>query len=330
MKKERSKKIPLPAICLLFILMLAGCERKTQETAQSKTAQTVLSYVDALGQVAEFSEKDTERIRSGECKVAVLNGSFAEIWSLAGGKLSVVTEDAYDDTREIAIDEETVNAGALKSPNVEILLSSKIQIAMLSADVEEHVALKEKLEEAGIKTVYHSVETFEDYLSVLAFYTDLTGCKERYEKYGTKVAEVIDEQLKRQNDSHPTVLFIRAYSAGAKAKGSDNMTGIMLQELGCINIADDDSRLTDDLSMEVIVEKDPDFIFVTTMGSDEEAALKSVKELLINHPAWSGLKAVKEDHYYVLPKNRFHNKPNHRWGESYRMLADILYPEEAS
>jgi iron complex transport system substrate-binding protein len=79
--------------------------------------------------------------------------------------------------------------------------------------------------------------------------------------------------------------------------------------------------------MEVIVEKDPDYIFVTTMGSDTDAALNSVQTLLIDNPAWNTLTAVKEGHYSVLPKNMFQNKPNQRWGKSYEMLADILYPE---
>lgn len=328
--QKKTEKAVLTVICLFAILMFSCCGKKETEAAAGGQEEAALIYEDALGQRIAFSDKDRERIRSGECRVAVLNGSFAEIWSLAGGRLSAVTEDAFDDTREIVIEEATVNAGALKSPSVEILLENGVEIAMLSAQIEEHIALKETLEEAGIKTVYHSVEVFEDYLSVLSFYTDLTGCKERYEKYGTQVEETIKEQLMRQDDSQPEVLFIRAYSTGAKAKGSDNMTGIMLKELGCRNIADEDGRLTDDLSMEIIVEKDPDYIFVTTMGSDEEAALNSVKELLISQPAWSGLKAVKEEHYYVLPKNMSHNKPNHRWGESYRMLADILYPEKTS
>lgn len=286
-----------------------------------------LTYIDALGRTVVFSEQEIAGIRSGETKVGVLNGSFAEIWSLAGGRLAAVTEDAFDESREIAIEEETVYVGALKSPNLESLLSAGIDIAILSADIEEHVAMEEKLEEAGIKAVYHSVEDFEDYLKVLEFDTQLTGCADRYEKYGTQIAGIIEEQLSRQDDSHPTVLFIRAYSTGAKAKGSDSMTGNMLKEFGCINIADTDQYLTEDLSMEVILEQDPDYIFVTTMGNDDEAALQSVQTLLMDHPAWSSLTAVQNGHYYVLPKNMFHNKPNQRFGESYRMLADILYPE---
>ena len=50
-----------------------------------------------------------------------------------------------------------------------------------------------------------------------------------------------------------------------------------------------------------------------------------VDELLASNPAWQGLTAVKDDKFYVLEKELFHNKPNNRWGESYEILADILY-----
>ena len=103
------------------------------------------------------------------------------------------------------------------------------------------------------------------------------------------------------------------------------MTGKMLLDLGCVNIADSDSGLLEDLNMEAILVADPDFIFVTTMGSSQEAALSMVDELLASNPAWQGLTAVKDDKFYVLEKELFHNKPNNRWGESYEILADILY-----
>lgn len=331
MRIRLKQTIFLLGICFL----LAGCGRAEAEPGNN-TEESVrqdaegISYTDALGRTVSFSAEEIAQIQSGDLKVAVLNGSFAEIWSIAGGKLSAVTEDAYDDTREITIDDATVNAGTMKNPSLETLLSADIGLAVLSADVEDHVAMAESLQNAGIRTVYNSVETFDDYLEVLSFYTQLTGCADRYETYGAKLAEEIEAQIARQDGSRPTVLFIRAYSTGAKAKGSDNMTGIMLKELGCINIADEEEQLTDDLSMEVILEKDPDYIFVTTMGSDEEAALASVQALLLDNPAWSSLQAVQSGHYYVLPKNRFHNKPNQRWAESYQMLADILYPESSN
>lgn len=257
-------------------------------------------------------------------KVAVLSGSLADAWQLAGGEIAATTEDAAE---TITMTEEIVSLGALKSPSVETMLSEEIDFAILSATIAEHVKLRSTLEDAGIRTAYFEVETFADYEAMMQIMTNLTGDKESYQKHVAAVRTEIESQLVRADGSRPSVLFLRAYSTGVKAKGSDSMTGRMLKELDCVNIADSDNRLLEDLSMEAIIAADPDYIFVTTMGESQEAALEMVEQLLISHPAWSGLSAVRQRQYYVLPKDLFHQKPNERWAESYRILADYLYAE---
>lgn len=292
-------------------------------TAQAETqAQTdVITFTDGLGFQVQVAPSD---------RAAVLSGSFAQCWMLAGGELDAVTEDVYSE-RDVTIGDDVVNLGALKSPGVEALIGSGTEFAILSANIDEHVALRDTLEKSGITTAYFDVETFEDYLGMLKICTDITGRADLYQKNGLDIRGSIDEQIARADGSAPTVLFLRAFSTGIRAKGSkDNMTGKMLMDLGCINIADDDKSLLDDLSMEAIIAKDPDYIFVTTMGNSEEAAMKSVEDMLTTNPAWKDLAAVKNDRYHVLPKALFHNKPNNRWGESYTMLADILYGEDQS
>lgn len=286
--------------------------------SSSEPGKEAVTFTDGLGH--QVTVKPTDH-------AAVFSESFADCWTLAGGKLDAVTSDVYQ-TDQVKVPETAVNLGMLKSPSVELLVGSGAEFAILSANIEEHVALRDTLEKAGIVTAYFNVETFEDYLNMLKNLTDITGRKDLYQKNGTDIQSEIDKQVARQDGSHPTVLFLRAFSSGVRAKGSANMTGEMLKDLGCINIADDDKGLLDDLSMESIIAQDPDYIFVTTMGSSEDAAMKSVQDMLVSNPAWKDLKAVKSGHYYVLPKALFHNKPNKRWGESYRILADILYGED--
>ncbi|NLK44983.1 MAG: ABC transporter substrate-binding protein, partial [Tissierellia bacterium] len=115
-------------------------------------------------------------------------------------------------------------------------------------------------------------------------------------------------------------------SSEAKAKKDDNMTCKILEELGTINIAAKHETLLEELSIEEIIEEDPEYIFVTTMGNTEKA-IEALKNGIEKNPAWSNLKAVKNDNYVILPKELFHYKPNAKWGESYRYLAEIIYPE---
>ena len=125
----------------------------------------------------------------------------------------------------------------------------------------------------------------------------------------------------------PRVLFIRAAASFVRAKGSDDtVLGLMLKDLGCINIADG-SDLLDDLSMEKIIEEDPDMIFIVQQGNDTEGTQQALQDALTGNPAWAGLTAVKEDKVYHMDRKLFHFKPNNRWDQSYEQLEQILYGE---
>lgn len=308
-KDKRWKKI----FCGIgILLLLTGCGGK--ENIDRTEAQGI-TFTDVLGHTIQVNDVE---------KTAVMSESLAQAWLLAGGELAATTEDA---TEILAGSSDIVNLGSLKDPSAEMLLAEDLDLVIMSAAIANQVKLYDTLEQAGVPAAYFDIETFEDYKAMMKILTDITGHKELYQENVNEPESVIAEQIKRADNSKPTVLLLRAYSTGVKAKGSDTMTGQMLSDLGCINIADSDKGLLENLSMEAILEADPDYIFVTTMGSSEEAALAMVDELLVSNPAWQGLSAIQKNQYYVLEQELFHNKPNNRWGESYQKLADILYGE---
>ena len=200
---------------------------------------------------------------------------------------------------------------------------------MASVNTDSNLAMEELLTQAGIPVAYFAVSNFDEYLHMLKICTQITGRKDLYEQNGLLVQKQIEEVKKRVDGSEPKVLFLRASSTSVKAKGSeDNVCGEMLADLGCRNIADSKEGLLDDLSMEAIIAEDPEYIFVTTQGKDQEAAIRNVEEMLISNTAWASLSAVREGNYYLIDKRLFNLKPNARWGEAYEQLADILYPQE--
>ena len=66
----------------------------------------------------------------------------------------------------------------------------------------------------------------------------------------------------------------------------------IFDDLGTVNIAAKHKSLLEDLSIEEIIEEDPDYIFVVTMGNSEKA-IQALKDGIEKNPAWSGLSAVK-------------------------------------
>ena len=251
-------------------------------------------------------------------------GSFADIWTSAGGEIVAAANDTWTNF-DLGLPESVVNIGSILNPNTELLIAAQPDFVIASCNTDSNIALMSMLENAGITVAYFDVSNFSQYLNMLDHCTMITGRRDLYKTNGEDVKAQIEEVKSSMVDNHPKVLFIRAAASSVKAKGSTgSVGGEMLADLGCVNIADSDKSLLDDLSLEAIVAEDPDYIFVTTQGNDTEAAMKNFNKLVSDNPVWSSLRAVKESRYYVLDKKLYNLKPNAQWGKAYKQLADIL------
>ena len=257
-------------------------------------------------------------------RVVSLYGSYAEAWAQAGGTLVGATEDAVS---ERGMDLGTAQIiGTTKEPNLERILALDPDLVLLSLDIAAQVSAAEALEAAGVPCAAFRVDTWQDYARMMDVFTALTGRRDLYEAIVPPMEAAIAQTIaSAQAQNAPTVLLLRAYSTGVKAKADDNLAGAMLEDLGCVNIAAREPSLLEELTLEAIVVEDPDCIFISVMGGDEEAALAVVEETLGQNPAWQGLTAVKEGRVYVLPRDLFHYKPNARWAESYAYLYELLF-----
>ena len=313
------KKQILSFAALLLALLLAGCAASAPQSGSAASASAsasgaqpesaasgsadarAVTFTDALGR--------TVTVESPK-RVAALIGSFADVWCLAGGKDTLVA--AADDTWtqfELGLPETVVNLGGVKT----------------AADVD----LLPTLEQAGIPTAYFEVSTFEDYLAMLEVCTRVTGRPELYEQYGEQVRAQVDAAVARaEGKEGPSVLYLRATGSSCKVKNSENsVLGEMLAALGCVNIADSDASLLEELSMEAILAADPERIFIVMQGSDQEKVRQTLESAVLSNPAWQQLSAVKNGRVYYMDQQLYNLKPNARWGEAYEKLAEILYGE---
>ncbi|MBQ6798757.1 MAG: ABC transporter substrate-binding protein [Oscillospiraceae bacterium] len=303
---------------LLAVLLLSGCAAKL--SAPAPAADTV-TFTDDLGRTVTV-EKQPQRVAS-------LLGSFTQVWMLAGGTVCATADDAWEDF-ELDLAEDTVNLGTTQSLSMELLLSAEPDFILASTNRRQNMEWLDTLESTGIPVAYFDVADFADYLRLLDICTDLTGQKDRYETYGLAVQEQIDAVLEKSRErlassAAPTVLSMRASAAGLTVKNSEgNVLGEMLQALGCVNIADSDATLLEDLSVEQILLADPDYIFIVQRGDDTEGMQRYLAQFISDHPAWAELTAVREGRVYMMDKRLYNLKPNDRWGEAYEKLEEIL------
>lgn len=326
MKEKNSRSIIyllcgllLVAVILSFSLRIFFMNKETATEYISETSGRVFPYtfIDYLGNKVTVRSLDS---------VVILYGSFAEAWINGGGSITGTTQDAVAE-RKLELGKEVKIVGSVKEPNLEEIIALNPTLVIMSADVASQRKLGESFKQMDIPHAYIQIDVFEDYLDFLRLAADLNGREDLYQRNGLEVKAKIDNILSKiPEDKEKSILFLRAFSTGAKAKTDDNFVGIMLEELGTDNIASRCPSLLEELSIEEIIKEDPEYIFVTTMG-DEDRALEALQKGIGANPAWKSLSAVKNDKFIVLPKELFHYKPNARWNESYEYLAKLLYPE---
>ena len=302
-----------------FLALLLGLLLCFGSAAPGFAETSAVTFEDDLGRTVTVDRPE---------RVAVLIGSFAHIWYLAGGLDSLVA--AASDTWtgfDIPLDEAVLNLGSTKQVSLEAVIAANPDFVIASVNTDADLALREPLEAMGIPTAYFQVSTVEDYLRMLDILTQITGCRENFERYGTSVLSQVEAAKEKADGSDPTALYIRVSGSGCRVKNSENsVLGEMLRDLGAVNIADREDSGLENLSMEVILQQDPEFIFVVLQSSDPSVAQGVLEKTLLCDPAWDSLTAVREGRFYLMDPALYNLKPNDRWGEAYESLAAILYP----
>lgn len=310
------KSIIIAVVIVVLLIFISGAV----ETNKPESSGEYFTFTDSEGEIVELSHKPQ--------KTAVLFSSLAECWIEAGGEVYVTVGESVE--RGLVKEEtELVDKGAGKTVDTEKLISLEPDFVICSADIASHRDVASALKKAKIPVAMLRMDTFEDYLTILRTLTKITGKTENYEQFGENAKSEIEQIISgEKRENNPKILFVRSgssYSSAKAKKADDNFAAKILEDLGCINIADKAEVLLDNLSAEVILKENPQYIFVSVMGDYDNS--KAYMQELLAKKEYASLDAVKNGRVYFLPKELFQYKPCGRWAESYRYISSILNNE---
>lgn len=323
MKKSRWCTVLL--IIILVSLTAAGCSQQNINNGEPEPDYGIhingnnVTFTDARGKELTIPKNPK--------RVVCLDNSCLDLWYKCGGKAVGRVSPTEDKPVEEAKDVEIV--GDLSSPSVEKILFLEPDLVIIASQRKSQLEAASILEQNNIDVLMVDVIFKEDYFQVVRLFTVLTGREDLYEKYAIDIRDSIEEIIKKvPKDENHKVLILFATAKDISTRDSNTTVGQMVKDLGAVNISDTDNGSTSGkiFSMEKIIEEDPDFVFVQTMGSDKEKITERIKKDVESNPAWSSLKAVKEGRYIILPKDLYLYKANDRYHEAYEGLAKILYP----
>ena len=174
------KSICLAAV-MAMLMLLASCKAVSDTSAEASVSAAPAAQENSVSGQSDVPEQtedefvtvtdDLDRevtVQKHPQRVATLIGSFADIWSLAGGADSIVaTADDTWTSFDLELGEDVVNLGGVKEIRLEQLLASEPELIIASTNTSIDVELLPTFEELGYTVLYFEVDSFEEYLHML-------------------------------------------------------------------------------------------------------------------------------------------------------------------
>ena len=286
---------------------------KVTEVAENDIASRVTEYVDVTGRNIVLEEKPK--------RVIALYASFGDLWYQAGGSLVGVVDGAdlleFDDT--------VASVGKMSTANIEVILGLEPDLVIIREGYATQEELLKILETTNTPVYIADYNSLEEMTKVYKDFTDMNDASTLYEENIVPIIASVEDMKTNKSDFDYLLMFATSKSISTK---DDNATAKIINDLGGKNITEtyqvaDES--TKQFSFEKILEINPKYIFVQTMG-DIEKAKERLQEDVTSNPAWQNLDAVKNNRFIYLPKDLFLYKPNLRYLEAYEYIKTILEP----
>ncbi|MFF2015571.1 ABC transporter substrate-binding protein [Paenibacillus sp. NPDC058177] len=290
------KKITLAIISMMLLAILAACG-KSNESTSSTTANSAAASDSTQSESASPTHSADAKIAS--MSIHITNNLLALGITPAG---SVIGGDLKDFLPHVADRLEGVTKlGVVTDPDMEAVLGLKPDVIYIDKVYSgEDLPKFEKI--APTLTIDMDSGTWRDHLTRIAEHVGREKeAQDFIQDYDTK-AERVSGLIKEQLGENAKVMAIRMTAKELRVMGTKRPLGpIMFEDLK-LNMADGVEKIPASdpyqvISKEVLPDFDADAIFVIISKGNEA---KSNFEELEKNPVWKNLKAVKNNHIYML------------------------------
>lgn len=309
-------------LCLLAALA-TGCKPDNAATGGGKPEMASQNVF------AEFTDFAGRRITLGKKpeRVVVLVPSILSYVDTVGG--SVVGRPSVRIGDVPASMQKAEEVGQVYNISMEKVVSLKPDLVILNAQL--HNKFIKLLDSNQIQSVVLQPKTYEETKQALL----MTGKIYGNEKAAAAKNQSMDTEVQKIIAALPKtpqkIVILHATPSNVTVELENSIAGSTAKLLGFTNVAAGGKALEGrpektPYSMEALVEKDPDIIFITSMGAKEKIESRLQADVKGN-PAYAALRAVKNNRVCVLPEDLFLLAPGLRFPEAVQLMAKDVYPE---
>ena len=296
-------------LSVILSLMLALAIALCPICAMADSSESV-EVIDALGRVVT--------IDSIPEKIVSLSPSNTEILFALGVGDKVIGVDSYSDYPEEAAAIEN-KVGDYAGPNVELIVSLEPDIVFADNTIQQDAI--DQLDALGIKVVSVTGSTYDDVLAAIEMVAKCVGADATDVLGGMEATKEAAIAMIPEESEKPSVYFALSYGEyGDWTSGKGTFVNDILSMLGAVNVGSDLGEGWLSISVEKLLECDPDIILIP---GDE-----SMVEAFKADATYAELSAVKNGTVYAVDAN-MSQRPGPRIADAIMEFATILYPESA-
>ncbi len=259
--------------------------------------------------VAVDDAGDTVRLASPATRIVSLIPATTEILFAIGAGPHVVGRTKWCDYPAVAAAVTSVGDGI--NPNLEAILGARPDlVVMYRSGSNAGAALR--LRQAGVPTLQLTVDRLTDVARVGHLLGILTGRERQADSMGRALDSALVTGTRHPDSTSPRILIV-AWDQPPIAIGAGSFLSELVERAGGINVFEDLKEPSAQVSLEAIVQRDPDALLVS---SDGPPALAS-------RPEWQVVPAVRAGHFIHVASSAF-NRPSPRAPEAIRELQEKL------
>ena len=311
------KSITLFTAFLSIFFLLIGCSAKGDEKASAtkiEKGKEKIEITDLSGRKVTF-DKVPESF-------ATLSMGDMDIIHALGGKVV-----GRPDTK-LTLPEELKKAkviGNAHQPNFEQIASLKPDVLVANNGFQKNVPT---VEGQGTQVIISSANSVQDIQKNIELY----GTVMKKEDKAKEINQKMNDQMKKyEKKSDVKALLVYGAPGTYLAALPTSLSGDILEKTGGKNIASDFPETKEypqyaQLSVERIIEANPDVIYLITHG-DPKSVKKAFEGEMMKNEAWKNLEAVKQNRVVILPPDLFGSNPGTKVTEAmdfmYKSIQDV-------
>ncbi len=291
-------------------------EVKTEEASTSTNGSETeesskIEIVDAIEQTLVFEE--------APATFATLSSGDLDILHTLGGDL-VGRPTSHAPVAEELQDVQEI--GNPHQPNFEVIAAVHPDVLVASPSFQSQAAT---IEAQGTKIVYTETNSIQDIKNNIKIYGNLLQKEDKAAEVINTIEETIGEM---QEGKGVRALLVYGSPGTYLAALPSSLVGDILTHAGGENIASDFPQHENypqyaTLSVERIIEQNPDVVYLITHG-EPEAVKTAFQEEMSKNAAWKNLDAVKNGKVVILPSHLFGTNPGTKITESVKFMQESL------